>query len=472
MRAAVILVWRPKNIPHWQGSTSLDAGAVPPALAHDRTAAPYTAVHIASLLPRSWDISVVHECIREADVGMDVDVVFLSTMDFCAPRALQLGRAFRARGVKVVVGGLYPSLNPTYFEGSADAIVVGEAEPVMPRLTADLIAGRLSGVYRAEAPAEMKDLPVPRYDLVETDFAVPLGYEATRGCPFSCSFCVLSAVRSPFRYRPIANVVRDLANVPAAWTWTQRKMITFWDNNIGANRPYFRSLCEALIPLKRYWSAQTSLDTLTKDSARVMARAGCRYVYVGLESLSDDSLRIANKRHNRVQDYRRRLDYLHQHGIAVMSIFLLGLDGDTREYLRRLPDLVEEIGVDIPVYSLPVPIEGTPFRAELAAAGRLLPGDLLDASDSAQLVFRPRHVTPEELELALAYCMRRSYSAWRIARRVARRLRNGVLPGVNTFLVNRWYGRYERAVAQLGLRRIRERGSWPGRAGLIEQTGE
>jgi radical SAM superfamily enzyme YgiQ (UPF0313 family) len=241
-------------------------------------------------------------------------------------------------------------------------------------------------------------------------------------------------------------------------------MITFWDNNIGANRAYFRALCEALIPLKRYWSAQTSLDTLTEESARLMARAGCRYVYVGLESLSADSLRIANKRHNRVQDYRRRLDYLHRHGISVMSIFLLGLDGDTREYLRRVPDLVDEIGVDIPVFSLPVPIEGTPYRAQLAAQGRLLPGDLLDASDAAQLVFRPHHVTPDELELALAYCMRRSYSGWRIARRVARRLRNGVLPAVNTFLVNRWYGRYQRAVALTGLRRIHERDSWAGAA--------
>jgi radical SAM superfamily enzyme YgiQ (UPF0313 family) len=467
----VILVWRPKNIPDWDGSTALDAGHVPPALAHDRTAAPYTAVHIASLLPPSWDIRVVHECIREADVSMDVDVVFLSTMDFCAPRARQLGRRFRARGVKVVVGGLYPSLNPAYFEGCADAIVVGEAEAVMPRLTADLMARRLSGVYRADAPAGLTDLPVPRYDLVERDFAVPLGYEVTRGCPFSCSFCVLSAMRSPYRQRPIANVVRDLANVPAGWSWTQRKMITFWDNNIGANRAYFRALCEALIPLKRYWSAQTSLDTLTEESARVMARAGCRYVYVGLESLSAESLRIANKRQNRVQDYRRRLDYLHRHGIAVMSIFLLGLDGDTREYLRLVPDLIDEIGVDIPVYSLPVPIEGTPFRAQLAAEGRLLPGDLLDASDSAQLVFRPRHVSPEELELALAYCMRRSYSPWRIARRVARRLGNGVLPAVNTLLVNRWYGRYERAVALTGLRRIQQRGSWPGTAGPTRTGG-
>jgi radical SAM superfamily enzyme YgiQ (UPF0313 family) len=463
MRVAVILVWRPKNFPEWQGRSSVATHRIPAALASNRTTAPYTAVHVASLLPRSWTVTVVHECIRDVDVDMDVDAVFLSAMDFCAPRARQLGRAFRARGVKVIVGGLYATLNPSYFADCADAVVVGEAEPVVPRLVADLARGKLEPVYRAQAAADLSDLPVPRYDLVETDFSIPLGYEVTRGCPFTCSFCVLSAIRSSFRKRPIPHVIRDIQAVPSHWSWKQRKILTFWDNNLGADRRYFRDLCQALAPLKRYWATQTSLDTLTEESARHMGKAGCRYVYVGLESLSDDSLTTVNKRHNKVREYRRRLDYLHQNGIVVMSIFLLGLDGDTSDYLKRLPELVEEIGVDIPVYSLPVPIEGTPFRAELQAAGRLLPGDLLDGSDSAQLLFRPRHVSPDELEFALAFCMRRSYSVWRVARRVMRRMGDGWLPAINTVCVNRVYGRYERAVARSGLRRIRKRGPWPGR---------
>jgi radical SAM superfamily enzyme YgiQ (UPF0313 family) len=462
MRVAVVLVWRPKNFPQWEGRSSVATEHIPKALAHDRACAPYTAVHIASLLPRSWEVTVIHEMVRDVDTTMDVDAVFLSAMDFCAPRARRLAIAFRKRGVKVVVGGLYATLNPAYFTSAADAIVVGEAEPVMPRLVADLTRGRLEPVYYAAGAADLSTLPVPRYDLVETDFSIPLGYEVTRGCPFTCSFCVLSALRAPYRRRPIPHVIRDLSAVPRGWTWTQRKVITFWDNNLGVDRRYFRDLCEALIPMKRYWATQTSLDTLTAESARLMGKAGCRYIYVGLESLAQESLTASNKRHNRVREYRERIRHLHDNGIVVMSIFLLGLDGDTSEYLRELPNLVEDIGVDIPVYSLPVPIEGTPFREQLRAAGRLLGGDLLDASDSAQLVFRPKHVAPDELELALAYCIRRSYSAWRVARRVMRRIPDGLLPAINSASVNRVYGRYERAVAETGLRRLGERGPWPG----------
>ena len=74
----------------------------------------------------------------------------------------------------MIVGGLFPTLNPGYFAGVADAVVVGEAEPVMKRLLADLQRGRLSPVYRAEAPADLAELPVPRYDLVETDFKMTM----------------------------------------------------------------------------------------------------------------------------------------------------------------------------------------------------------------------------------------------------------------------------------------------------------
>jgi radical SAM superfamily enzyme YgiQ (UPF0313 family) len=290
---------------------------------------------------------------------------------------------------------------------------------------------------------------------------VPLGYEVTRGCPFTCSFCVLSAVRSRYRKRPIDHVVRDLRAVPASWSWMQRKLVTFWDNNIGVDRTYFRHLCEALAPLKRYWAAQTSIDTVTPESARMMSRAGCRYIYMGLESLAQDSLHASNKRHNKVTEYRRRIEHLHDHGIVVMSIFLLGLDGDTPDYLRELPSLVEEIGVDIPVYSLPVPIEQTPFHDELRDAGRLMDGSLLDGSDAAQLVYQPRGISPDELEIALGCCMRWSYHPLRTLRRVLRRMPR--LRSVTTSVRANWvYMRYERAVARVGAERRLARGPWPG----------
>ena len=420
MRVAVILVWRPKNYPAWNGRLSEVGKKVPRGLSYDRAAAPYTGIHLASLFPRDWEVTLVNEMVRDVDLDMDVDAVFLSTMDFCAPHARQLAQGFRDRGVKVIVGGLFSTLNPGYFSDVADAVVVGEAEPVMPGLIADLKRNRLASLYVADKPADLDDLPVPRFDLVENVFTVMMGYEATRGCPFTCSYCVLSAIRLPFRRRPIPQVMRDLQAVPSGWGWLQRKYVMFWDNNLGADRRYFRELCEALPPLKRLWATETSIDTVTAESARLMGKAGCRFVYIGLESLSQQSLSGVNKRQNKVGDYKQRIRYLHDNGVLVMSIFLVGLDGDTPEYVRELPNMIEDVGVDLPVFSFAAPIEGTPFHQGLKDSGRLMEGDILGGMDGMHLLYRPRDVSPDEVELGMFECMRRAYHPGRVLRRVTR----------------------------------------------------
>jgi radical SAM superfamily enzyme YgiQ (UPF0313 family) len=176
--------------------------------------------------------------------------------------------------------------------------------------------------------------------------------------------------------------------------------------------------------------------------------------------------------HNKVREYRDRIKMLHDNGIIVMSIFLVGLDGDTPEYLRQLPNLIADIDVDIPVYSFPVPIEGTPFRRELLESSRLLPGDLLDGSDGAHLMYRPRRISPDEAEIALAACMRRSYHPVCLARRVARRIRNGVVPFVMSATANRVYRQHQLAIAETGQSRIAARGAWPGDRPPVFRTPE
>ncbi len=462
MKVAVIVVWRPKGIVGWNGRDTEPGLSVPKGLSFDRSCAPYTGTHLASLLPRQWDVRLVHECVTEIDVEMDVDAVILTTMDYCADHARHLGRRFRERGVQVVIGGLYPSVNPGYFADAADAVTIGEAEAIMPQLAVDLERRSLKPVYRAETVADLSDLPVPRYDLVEPSFLVPCTYEATRGCPFKCSFCILSGLPSPYRRRPTAQVVRDLQSIPDSWGHYQKKFLFFLDNNMGADRQYFAELCEAIAPLKRRVGTQTSIDTITPESARMMRRAGFQVVYIGLESLSQESLKTASKKHNRVSEYKRRIGYLHDNGVLVMSIFLAGLDGDTPEYLADLPNLVHDIGVDLPVFSFPAPLESTPLREELRADGRLLDGDLNYAMDGSHLVYQPDGLSADELEVALFGMMKVAYSPGRVLRRVARRLNLGLTATLFMASSNLHYLFYERAIADSSLERLRRRGAWPG----------
>ena len=317
-------------------------------------------------------------------------------------------------------------------------------------------------MYTAKAPADLSDLPVPRYDLVEKDFIVTLGYEATRGCPYTCSFCALTATRLPYRRRPVPHVIRDIQAIPSGWSWLQRRYLMLWDNNLGVDRAYLRELCEALVPLKYVWATETSIDTITAESAKMLRRAGCRFVYTGLESLSEDSLLGTNKLHNKVSEYRRRLGYLHDNGILVMSIFLVGLDGDTPEYLRNLPDLAHDIGVDIPVFSMAAPIEGTPFHSELRDSGRLLPGNILGGLDGMHLVYQPQHMSAEEVELALFECLRRANSPHRMMRRILRRVGRDFWTSLAVTTANLAFVPHHRALRLSCEQRVNSRGPWPG----------
>jgi radical SAM superfamily enzyme YgiQ (UPF0313 family) len=262
-------------------------------------------------------------------------------------------------------------------------------------------------------------------------------------------------------------VVRDLRSVPSSWGHYQRKFVFFLDNNLGADRQYFRELCEAMVPLKRRLATQTSIDTITRDSARMMGRAGFQMVYIGLESLSQQSLVGASKKHNKVDEYKRRIRYLHDNGVLVMSIFLIGLDGDTPEYLADLPNLVHDIGVDLPVFSFAAPLESTPLRESLRQEGRLLEGDLNFAMDGSHLVYKPQGLSADELEVALFGMMKKAYSPRRVLGRVGRRVNLGLTTSLFMTGANLHYWRYERAVAKSSLQRLRQRGPWPGTGALL-----
>ncbi len=118
-----------------------------------------------------------------------------------AGEAFALARALRARGRRVVAGGPHATFCPEQAAGFFDSVVVGEAESAWPRLVKDAEAGRLQPVYRGEA-GSLEGLPLPRYDLLSGAFFVPRVVQATRGCPFACSFCSVPTLNPGYRTRP------------------------------------------------------------------------------------------------------------------------------------------------------------------------------------------------------------------------------------------------------------------------------
>ena len=211
--------------------------------------------------------------------------------------------------------------------------------------------------------------------------------------------------------------VRDVEQVVAEFRSDDQPYAVFVDNNLGSRPEYLRRLCHALAPLERIWSAAVSID-VTDDPTlvREMALAGCTGVFVGFESLSDANIEAARKKSPRTADYARRVRLFHDHGIQVNASFVLGFDHDRPDVFERTAEWVEENRLECATFHILTPYPGTPLYRQTKAEGRLLHEDW-NRYDTAHVVFRPRHMSPEELFEGYAWCYRRLFSHASIWRR-------------------------------------------------------
>ncbi|MBL9127443.1 MAG: B12-binding domain-containing radical SAM protein [Verrucomicrobiales bacterium] len=305
----------------------------------------------------------------------------------------------------------------------ADAIAVGDGVQTWPRILRDIEAGALKARYAATYENSYDDDPPPRRELLPEDgFLTTASLIATRGCHNRCGFCYLSTdgLRMPYR-------TRDPADIRDQFERSGEPYAVFVDNNLGSKPEYLRALCRELRPLNRIWSAAVSLD-VTEDPSLVrdMALAGCTGVFVGFESLSDDNLSAAHKRTPRTRDYAERVRLFHANGIQVNGSFVLGFDEDRRDAFATLAEWIETNRLECATFHILTPYPGTPLFRKMEAEGRLLHRDW-SRYDTAHVVFRPKHMTPDELLLGYDWLYRRLFSAASIWRRRPREA-SAVLP--------------------------------------------
>jgi radical SAM superfamily enzyme YgiQ (UPF0313 family) len=390
---------------------------------------PITGIHLAALTPSKHEVRVIHQQLEAPDLDSDADLIALSFFSGFAPEAYRLATAFRERGKTVVAGGPHVTFSPEEASKFVDSIVIGEAESVWQELLDDAERGVLQSRYVGQA-RELDDIPTPRYDLLPQSFFVPRVVQATRGCTFRCSFCTVPTLNPGFRTRPVASVMADV-DYNDFRHWWQRKVVWFWDDNLTAKRAYIRELLTAMVPRKRWWLTQASMDIADDpELLDLMQASGCIGIFFGIESFGDESLGFAGKRQNKVDDYRRKIAELHQRGICVMAGFISGLDGDTPQSISSMAAQLDEIGVDVPFLSILTPFRGTPDYKRYQDTGRLLPDRGWEFYNGYNVSFQPRLMSVDELLDAHRALWSEAFSLRRSLRRIlrgVRRLRFGAL---------------------------------------------
>ena len=374
-----------------------------------------TMPYLAARVPSNWQVFHVDEEAEKIDWQIEVDLVGITFHTPSAEHAYQIARRFRARGVCVVMGGPHVTLLPEEASQHADVIFIGEAEGLWEEFLAHFEAGSYLRRYQQTGLPSLENIPMARKDLFHRSDLTNGVMFATRGCPNVCDFCTIAVMyHHQQRCRPVQEAAAEYASFKG-------KVIIFWDDNIAGNLEYAKELFRAITPYRKFWSSQASIhagrDDLFLETA---ARSGCKQLFLGLESISQQSMAEVKKGFNRVEDYRQIIERIHAHGIAVQAGIVFGFDHDTPAIFQDTLDFLEEMGVQNATFNILTPFPGTPLFQRMEAEGRILTRDWRKYNSRSDVVYQPKHMSPAELLEGFRYANERFYGLPSIFKRLSR----------------------------------------------------
>ena len=378
--------------------------------------APLTLTTLAALVPEELNAEVViyDETVGSIPLDLEADIIGITCITGTAPRCYAYGDYFRSRGIKVVMGGVHPSMLPQEAKSHADVVMTGFSEFTFPQMLRDFSRGELKPFYHQDCDYTIAKRPFPRRELLNKKGYITINtVEAVRGCSYPCTFCAYpAAFGSTVHKRPVEEVVKEVEALNA-------KVVIFPDVNLITDRSYAIKLFTALIPLKIYWlGLVTSHVGVDDELISVFERSGCKGLLVGFESIWQSSQRYINKGVNHVEGYGELMKKLHAHGILVQGCFAFGGDDEDKSVFEQTVEMVTKIKIDLPRYSILTPFPNTQLHRELDKAGRITERSWA-MYDVEHCVFRPAKMSVEDLEEGIIWAWKHTYSLKDITKRLA-----------------------------------------------------
>lgn len=288
--------------------------------------------------------------LNEEDLNW-ADLVFISAMIIQKDSVREIINLAKKFGKKIVAGGPLFATGYEEFLEDIDYFVLGEAEASLPYFLEDLKNNALKKIYKTNQWPDIRETPVPLWELINIKKYATMGIQFSRGCPFNCEFCdiVLLNGRMP-RAKDTEQILREL---DALYNRGWRDSVFFVDDNFIGNKIKLKQeILPAIIKWmeeKKYpfvFNTQVSINIADDEELmELMAKAGFNSVFVGIESPDEEVLKECGKFQNTNRNLLESIKIIQNHGLQVSGGFIIGFDKDTPSIFDRMYLFIQKSGI-------------------------------------------------------------------------------------------------------------------------------
>ncbi|MCL4788119.1 MAG: B12-binding domain-containing radical SAM protein [Verrucomicrobia bacterium] len=373
---------------------------------------------LAGMTPDKFDVEYheIADLRKIPELPTDFDLVALSTFTAQFYEACDVADYYRSRNIPVVMGGITASSLPEQTREFCTSVVIGEGEPLWPEVLRDFENGSLRPLYTQSPPGQfdLRDAPLPRFDLLDPDKYNRLTVQTSRGCPHKCEFCASSILlTNRYKLKPVEKVIAEIHEIKKIWP---RPFIEFADDNSFVHREHYKQLLRRLVPERLRWFTEADVRVAEDDELLGLMRdSGCQQVLIGLESprrVNLNGIELRNNWKARQQDYyKEAIAKIQSYGITVNGCFILGLDADTPEVFDDVLQFVRDSGLYEVQITFLTAFPGTPLYHRLKAEGRIIRDKAWELCTLFDINITPKNMSRDQLQAGFLRLAKQLYSA-------------------------------------------------------------